>query len=238
IIRKTSFAAFRNIQSRNNNALFTGNKFLNNSVESNKVMTVSNGLPVDKSLGHAFYWFHPTNPQSMFASNGNVVTGNKVLSTQQGAEATWGLATWTSARHLKASEWKAYATTDAMVNPVAYRPVLAQTEANLVPNGQFNSSLGAWSTYFDRSVSGGSFTMGNFSACGAATCGRHFAASTGDQLLSGSFSMNASSGQNAYVFRMTATSGSTETTRTINLRRATSPWENYGLSFNVTVPAG
>lgn len=238
IVRKTSFAAIRNIQTRSNNALFTGNQFLNNSLESSKVMDVTNGLPVEKSMAHAFYWFHPSNPQSMFTSNGNVVKGNKILSFQQGSEATWGLATWSGGSYLKASEWKAYAPTDAAVSPINYRALLVGTEANLVPNGDFNPSLGAWTTYFDASASGGSFSMGNFSACGSATCGRHVAASAGDQMLSGSFKMNATSGQNLYVFRMTATSGATETTRNIGLRRATSPWDNYGLGFKVTVPAG
>lgn len=237
-VRKSVFSSIRCIQTRTNNALFTGNKFLNNSLESNKAMTVTDGLPVDKTLGHAFYWFHPSSPLSMFASNGNVVTGNKVLSAQQGGEVTWGLATWSSGSTLRAGEWKAYAKTDVAVSPIAYRAALADTEANLVPNGDFNPTLGAWTTYFDTSVSGGSFSMGNFAACGSATCGRHVAASTGDQLLSGSFKMNATSGQNVYVFRMTATSGSVEGTRTIGLRRATSPWDNYGLGFKVTVPAG
>lgn len=238
-VRKSSFASIRCIQTRSNNAVFTGNKFRNNALDSNKVMGISDGqLPADKTLGHAFYWFHPSNPQSMFTSNGNEVTGNKILSTQQGAEVTWGLATWTSASVLKANEWKVYASTDSAVSPIGYRALVADTETNLVPNGDFNPSLGAWTTYFDTSVSGGSFSMGNFAACGSATCGRHVAGSTVDQLLSGSFKMNATAGQNVYVFRMTATGGSADGVRTIGLRRATSPWDNYGLGFKVNVPAG
>jgi parallel beta-helix repeat protein len=238
VVRKAVFSSIRCIQTRSNNAMFTGNKFQNNFLESNKVMAVSNGLPVEKTLGHAFYWFHPSNPQSMFASNGNVVKGNKILSAQQGSEVTWGLATWTTGSIFKTSDWKAYASTDAAVSPIAYRGLLANTETNLVSNGDFNPTLGAWTTYFDPSVTGGSFKMGNFPACGSATCGRHVAASTGDQLLSGSFKLDTTSGQNVYVFRMTAIGGSTDGTRTIGLRRATSPWDNYGLGFKVNVPAG
>lgn len=239
VVRNVKFASIRAIQSRSLAAVFTGNQFRNNSLVSEYAMTMSNGLPGDKNRVHAFYWFHNSNPRSMFAPGVNTLTGNKILTTQQGAEATWGLATWTTNETLKASDWKAVATTDSTVSPTTYRPMFANTEGNLVPNAAFDPAQGAWSTYFDPAATGGSFTMGKFSACGTNNCGRHTAASAGDQLLSGKFKMNAGTDQNLYVFRMTTVGGTTDTTRTVGIRRMTSPWDNYGLSLkSINVPAG
>ncbi len=239
VVRNVKFTSIRAIQSRSLAAVFTGNQFLNNSLVSEYSMTVANGLPADKNRVHAFYWFHTSNPRSMYAPGVNTLKGNKVLTTQPGGEATWGLATWTSNEFLKASEWKAAAPSDTTINPTVYRAMVANTEANLVPNAAFDPAQGGWSTYFDPATTGGSFSMGQFSACGTGTCGRHTAASAGDQLLSGTFKMNASADQNLYVFRMTTIGGTTDTSRTVGIRRLTSPWDNYGLSLkSITVPAG
>lgn len=239
VVRNVKFASIRAIQSRSLTAAFAGNKFLNNSLVAEKSMALNGGLPSDQSRVHAFYWFHTSNPRSMYDPSVNQLSGNKVLSTQAGGEATWGLATWTSSNFLTASEWKAAATTDTTVNRVTYRPFVATTEANLVPNSAFDPAQGAWSTYFDPAVSGGSFSMGKFAACGTSNCGRHITASAADQLLSGSFKMNPTSEQNLYVFRMTAIGGTTDGTRAAAIRRLTSPWDNYGLSMkSIPVPAG
>lgn len=239
VVRNVRFASVRAIQSRNLAAVFTGNQFLNNSLVSEYSMTLSDGLPADKNRVHAFYWFHGSNPRSMYAPGVNTLSGNKVMTTQQGGEATWGLATWTTNAFLKASEWKAVATSDSTVSPTFYRPMFANTESNLVPNAAFDAAQGRWSTYFDPAATGGSFTMGKFSACGTSNCGRHTAASANDQLLSGSFKMNASANQNLYVFRMTTVGGTVDTSRSVGIRRMTSPWDNYGISLkSIAVPAG
>lgn len=239
VVRGASFASIRAIQTRSLNAVFTGNRFQNNSLVSERTMTLSGGLPADQRRTHAFYWFHPSNPQSMYNTNGNVVSGNRVLTTQQNSEATWGLATWTTNVTLTSAEWRAAAPTDTTVRRITYRPLVASTEGNLVPNGSFDPALGAWSTYFDPAATGGSFSMGKFSACGTANCGRHVAASSGDQLLSSGFKMNATANQNLYVFRMTAVGGASDGVRTAGIRRGTSPWDNYGLSVkSINVPAG
>lgn len=239
VVRNVKFTSIRAIQSRSTVTVFTGNQFLNNSLVSEYSMTLSGGLPADKNRIHAFYWFHSSNPRSMFAAGVNTLSGNKIMTTQQGGEATWGLATWTTNSYLKASEWKAIATSDSTVSPTTYRPMVANTESNLVPNAAFDPAQGGWSTYFDPAATGGSFSMGKFSACGTSNCGRHTAASAGDQLLSGTFKMNATTDQNLYVFRMTTVGGTTDTTRTVGIRRLTSPWDNYGLSLKaISVPAG
>lgn len=239
VVRNVAFASIRAIQSRSLAAVFTGNQFRNNSLVSEYAMTLTNGLPADKKRVHAFYWFHNSNPRSMYAPGVNTLSGNKVLTTQQGGEATWGLATWTTSDYMKASEWKAAAPSDSTVSPTTYRSMVANTEANLVPNAAFDPAQGRWSTYFDPAGTGGSFSMGKFSACGTSNCGRHTAASAGDQLLSGTFKMNAGADQNLYVFRMTTIGGTTDTVRTVGIRRLTSPWDNYGLSLkSINVPAG
>lgn len=238
-VRNIRFASIRAIQSRSLASAFAGNKFLNNSLVAEKSMALNAGLPSDHSRVHAFYWFHTSNPRVMFAPGTNQLSGNKVLTTQAEGEATWGLATWTTSSILTAAEWKAVATTDTTVSRTTYRPFVATTEANLVPNGDFDPALGAWSTYFDPGATGGSFSMGKFTPCGTSNCGRHVAASTADQLLSGSFKMNATSDQNLYVFRMTAIGGTTDGTRAAAIRRLVSPWDNYGLSIkSISVPAG
>lgn len=239
VVRNVRFASIRAIQSRSLAAAFAGNKFLNNSLVAEKAMALNSGLPSDQSRVHAFYWFHTSNPKSMFDAGANVLSGNKVLTTQAGGEATWGLATWTTSSFLAAAEWKAYAPTDTTVSRTTYRPFVVTTEPNLVPNAEFDPAQGAWSTYFDPTVAGGSFTMGKFAACGTSNCGRHIAASTADQLISGSFKMNPTSGQNLYVFRMTAIGGPVDGTRAGVIRRLASPWDNYGLSVkSFSVPAG
>lgn len=240
VVRSASFASIRAIQSRSLATVFNGNKFVNNSLVSEKDMGLLNGLPENRVLVHVFYWFHPSNPQLMFNAGANVVSGNKILSSQPTAgEATWGLGTWTSYATFQASDWKPFASTDTIVNRIAYRPFVTELEANLVPNAGFDPALGAWNTYFDPSVTGGSFTMGKFAACGTSNCGRHIAASAADQLRTGFFKMNATAGQNLHVFRMTATSGDTDGIRSAAIRRFNSPWENYGLSVkSIPVPAG
>lgn len=239
VVRNVTFASIRAIQSRSLAAVFTGNQFRNNSLTSEYSMTIANGLPADKKRVHAFYWFHNSNPRSMYAPGVNTLSGNKVLTTQQGGEATWGLATWTTSEYLKASEWKTVATSDSTVTRSVYRPMVVNTEANLVPNAAFDPAQGGWSTYFDTAATGGSFSMGKFSACGTSNCGRHTAASAGDQLLSGTFKMNATADQNLYVFRMTTVGGTTDTTRNAAIRRMSSPWDNYGLGLkSISVPAG
>lgn len=239
VVRNVRFASIRAIQSRSLASAFAGNKFINNSLVSEKSMALNSGLPSDQSRVHAFYWFHTSNPKSMFEAGANQLSGNKVLTTQAGGEATWGLATWTASSFMTAAEWKAVATTDSTVTRTTYRPFVVNTEPNLVPNGDFDPALGAWSTYFDPSTTGGSFTMGKFTQCGTTNCGRHIAASTADQLLSGSFKMNTASDQNLYVFRMTAVGGTTDGTRAAAIRRLASPWDNYGLSLkSINVPAG
>lgn len=239
VVRNVRFASIRAIQSRSLAAAFTGNEFSNNSLVAEKSMTLNSGLPADQSRVHAFYWFHTSNPRSMFDSGANKLIGNKVLTTQANGEATWGLATWNSSSFMTAAEWKAFATTDTTVSRTTYRPFVATLESNLVPNGDFDPAQGAWSTYFDPAATGGSFTMGKFTPCGTNNCGRHIAASTADQLLSGSFKMNATSGQNLYVFRMTAIGGTSDGTRAAAIRRLASPWDNYGMSIkSISVPAG
>lgn len=240
VVRSASFASIRAIQSRSLAAVFNGNKFVNNSLVSEKDMGLANGLPVDTALIHVFYWFHPSNPSLMYTNGANVVSGNKILSSQQAAgEATWGLGTWSTYATLLASDWKAVAPTDTIVNRIAYRPLVAELEGNLVPNPTFDPTLGAWNTYFDPAVTGGSFTMGKFAACGTSNCGRHIAASAADQLRTGFFKMNATQSQNLHVFRMTATGGDTDGVRSAAIRRFDSPWENYGLSIkSIPVPAG
>lgn len=238
-VRNIRFASIRAIQSRSLAAAFAGNEFRNNSLVSERSMALNSGLPADQSRVHAFYWFHTSNPKAMFEPSANKLIGNKVLTTQAGGEATWGLATWTTSSMLTAAEWKAVATTDSTISRTTYRPFVATTEANLVPNGDFDPALGAWSTYFDPGATGGSFTMGKFTPCGTNNCGRHISASTADQLLSGSFKMNATNDQNLYVFRMTAIGGTADGTRAAAIRRLASPWDNYGLSIkSVSVPAG
>ena len=239
VVRNATFASIRAIQSRSTAAVFTGNEFVNNSLVAERNMTLTNGLPSDQRRVHAFYWFHPSNPKSMYVEGVNLVSGNKVMTTQADGEATWGLATWTSSALLTAKEWKQAAKTDTTVSRTVYRPLVATTETNLIPNSMFDPALGAWSTYFNPAASGGSFSMGKFAACGNNNCGRHLAASTGDQLLSGLFQMNPNSGQNLHVFRVTATGGTVDSIRTAAIRRLVSPWDNYGLAVKViNVPAG
>lgn len=241
VVRNPTFASVRGIQSRTLSTVFSGNKFLNNSLVSERFMTLSDtGLPVDLARVHSFYWFHPSNPRTMYDPSVNKLSGNKVLTTQPGGEATWGQATWTTSNHLTVNEWKPLASEDSTVSRITYRPLNATTEGNLIQNSNFDPALGAWSTYFDTATAtGGSFSMGKFTACGTVNCGRHIAASTGDQLLSAAFKMNPSSGQNLYVFRMTATGGEVDGTRSAVIRRFLSPWDNYGLSFKgINVPAG
>lgn len=239
VVRNVTFTSIRAIQSRNLAAAFTGNQIRNNSLVSEYSMTLSNGLPADNKRVHAIYWFHTSNPRSMYAQGVNTMSGNKVLTTQAGGEATWGLATWTTNDFLKASDWKAVATTDVTVSPTAYRPMVVNTEPNLVPNSAFDAAQSSWSTYFDPATTGGSFNMGKFSDCGTSNCGRHVAASANDQLLSGKFKMNSNATQNLHVFRMTTVGGASDTSRTASIRRLTSPWDNYGLSLkSITVPAG
>lgn len=240
IVRSASFASIRAIQTRNLAAAFYGNKIVNNSLVSEKDMALVSGVPSDQTLVHVLYWFHPSNPQSMYANGANVVSGNKILSSQQSAgAATWGLGTWNAYSTLQASEWKSAAPTDTIVNRIAYRPLVTVLEGNLVPNADFDPALGGWNTYFDAAATGGSFTMGKFAACGTSNCGRHIQASANDQLRSGFFKMNATDGQNLHVFRMTAIGGDTDGIRTVGIRRFGSPWENYGLAIkSISVAAG
>lgn len=239
-VRSASFASIRAIQSRNLAAAFYGNKIVNNSLVSEKDMALVSGVPGDQTLVHVIYWFHPTNPPSMYANGANVVSGNKILSSQQAAgTATWGMGTWSSYSTLQASEWKSAAPTDTIVNRISYRPLVTVLEGNLVPNADFDPALGGWNTYFDAATTGGSFTMGKFAACGTSNCGRHIQASANDQLRSGFFKMNATDGQNLHVFRMTAIGGDTDGVRTAGIRRFGSPWENYGLAIkSISVAAG
>lgn len=238
-VRSASFASIRAIQSRSLAAVFNGNKFTNNSLVSERDMALASGMPGDRALIHVFYWFHPSNPQLMYNAGANEVSGNKILSSQQTGQATWGLGTWNSYTTLQASDWKASAPTDTVVNRITYRPLVTALEGNLVPNPDFNPALGGWNTYFDATATGGSFTMGKFAACGTNNCGRHIQASTNDQLRSGFFKMNATDGQNLHVFRMTAIGGETDGFRTAGIRRFGSPWENYGLSIkSIPVAAG
>lgn len=239
-IRNVSFASIRTLQTRSDNGLTQGNQYLNNSLVSSKSMAMSNGLPADSDFVHAFYWFHGSDPAIFFTKNGAVVQGNTILTTQKNAEASWGFATWSSGRILQKAAWKQYASTDNTVSRVVYRDFVANVESNLLSNGGFNPSItDGWTTYFDPAAQGSSFSMGTFAACGGGTCGRTVTSSANDQLMSRSFQMNSTAGQNLYVFRMTAIGGSTGDTRRAFIRRAVSPWDNYGLSLPaVTVGAG
>ena len=239
-IRNVSFASIRTLQTRSDNGLTVGNQFLNNSLVSTKAMAMSNGLPADSDFVHAFYWFHGSDPAIYFTKNSTVVSGNTILTTQKNAEASWGFATWSTSKVLPSATWKQYASTDKAVSRVVYRDFVANVEANLLKNGAFDPAItDGWTTYFDPAATGGSFSMGKFSSCSGSTCGRFVTASSADQLMSNAFQMNSTSGQNLYVFRMTAVGGPSSDTRRAFIRRQVSPWDNYGLSLPpVTVPAG
>lgn len=231
VIRNVSFASFRIMQTRPDDALTVGNQFLNNALVSSKSMALVNGLPADTGYVHAFYWFHTSDPTVFFTKNNTVLSGNTILSTQKNAEATWAFTTWTTNKPLFKADWKAYAPTDTSVSRVVYRPFVANTEANLLKNGAFSSAItNGWTTYFDPLIKGGTFTLGKFAPCGTVDCGRQYMASNVDQLTSSPIQMNTTAGQNLYVFRMSAVAGATGGPRKAAIRRAVSPWENYGLS--------
>jgi parallel beta-helix repeat protein len=240
VIRNVSFAVFRIMQTRTDNALTVGNQFLNNSLVSSKTMALVNGLPADTGYVHAFYWFHTSDPTVYFTKNNTVLSGNTILSTQKNAEATWAFTTWTTNKPLFKADWKVYAPTDTSVSRVVYRPFVATTEANLLKNGGFSSAItNGWSTYFDPEKKGGSFTLGKFAPCGTVDCGRQYMASDVDQLFSSPIQLNTTAGQNLYVFRLSAVAGAAGGPRKAAIRRAVSPWENYGLSTpSVTLAPG
>lgn len=233
-IRNVSFSSIRATQSRSDNAVMKGNRFTNNSLVSSKKMAMSNGVPSDSGYIHAFYFFHGSSPAGLLTTQGNVVSGNSVLTTQAGAEAVWGFATWSTYKTLKGSEWSTYAPTDKRLGRVVFRDLVYSTEANLLKNGTFNTGVtDGWNAYFNQAGTGGSFSMGTFTGCGS-NCARYVAGHSSDNLTSNSFQMNNTSGQNLYVFRMTAIGGANGGLKRATLRRAVSPWENYGLSIPAT----
>lgn len=239
-IRNVSFSSMRMSQTRTTAGIISGNKILNNSFVSGKTMGLVNGVPSDVQIIPAIYWFHGSDPANYFTTMGTTVSGNTSLSTERNGEVTWLFATWTTNKTLPRADWKQYAPTDATRSPSSYRNLVATTEADLLRNGAFSSSItDGWTTYFDTSAgTGASFKIANYSNCGG-DCGRFAPASQNDQLMSKPFQMNATSGQNLHVFRMTAIGGATGGTRNAYIRRNTSPWENYGLALpTVTVAAG
>lgn len=239
-IRNVSFASMRMIQTRTTTGIVSGNKILNNSLVSGKTMALLNGVPADAQIIPAIYWFHGSDPATYFTSLGTTVSGNTTLSTERNGEVTWAFATWSTNKTLTSAEWKKYAPTDTTRAPATYRNLALTTDADLLRNGAFAPSItDGWTTYFDTAAgTGASFNIGNYTNCGG-NCGRFAPASQNDQLRSKPFQMNATSGQNLYVLRMTAIGGATGGTRNAYIRRNDSPWENFGLSIpTLTVAAG
>lgn len=233
-IRNVSFSSVRATQSRSDNAVMKGNRFTSNSLVSSKKMTLTNGVPSDAGYVHAFYFFHGSSPAGLLTTQDNVLSGNTILTTQSGAEAVWGFATWSTYKTLKGSEWSAYAPTDKRVGHVVFRDLVATTEGNLLKNGTFNTGVtDGWTTYFNSAGTGGSFAMGTYTGCGS-NCARYVAGHSSDYLNSNTFQMSNVSGQNLYVFRMTAIGGANGGMKRATIRRNVSPWENYGLNIAAT----
>lgn len=233
-VRNVSFSSIRVIQSMSNKLYVFGNRFENNSLVTGKTVAMVNGLPAETAYTHAFYWFHGSSPTSLLTSQNNVVSGNTILSTQKGGEATWGFATWTTSKIVKRSEWSTYAPSDLAVSRVAYKDQLVTTEENLLRNGNFNPGVtDGWTTYFNSAGTGGAFSMGSFPGCGS-NCARYIAGHSSDYLTSNAFQLNSAAGQNLYVFRMKAIGGANGGMKRAVIRRPVSPWENYGLAIPAT----
>jgi parallel beta-helix repeat protein len=233
-VRNVSFSSIRVIQTRSDQTYVVGNKFTNNSLVAGKTTALVNGLPAETGSIHAFYWFHSASPVSLVTTQNNTVSNNTILSTQKGGEATWSLATWSSNKILKKSEWTGYAPTDVAVSRVTFKDYSVTTEANLLKNGAFNpATTDGWTTYFNPAGTGGVFAMGTFTGCGS-NCARYVAGHSSDYLTSNTFQLNSTAGQNLYVLRMKAIGGANGGMKRAVVRRPVSPWENYGLSIPAT----
>lgn len=238
-VRGSRFASFRATQTRYDKNAMRGNLIEGNSFSSSVSMgLLSSGLPGEVTRVAGQSWIHLSNPQLMFAgTNPNVVVGNEYVSVAGPGEASWSLSTFGGSNTiLKASSWKTYAPTDVEVNLIRYRPYVATTDStSLIQNGDFaTKSPTSWTPSFAPTGSGGRFTISNHAACGGKNCGRFVAGASSDYLLSNTFTLNNTAGQNLYVLKFTAIGGGASSTTRAFVRRTVSPWDNFGLSLPTT----
>ncbi len=232
-VRNASAAAFRGNRTRSETVVMRGNRVENNTFFSHTPTALNaSRLPADTTPWYAQYWRNTVDAALLFdpAANQNVVTGNTIVSTMASGEVTWGLATGSNLRVLKVADWRRFAPTDVEVRPIVYARHLPTLEPSLVPNSGFDPARAAeWRPYIAPSGSGGSFSMGSFSAC-TLGCARFVAGSTADYLESLPFSLDSNVDRNLYLLRYTAIGGQGGGMRRALVRRNVSPWENFGLS--------
>jgi len=231
IVRGAVFAALNGLQTRSDSSYFRGNRIEGNSFFVSRTMSMlPTGLPGESEAAYAMSWVHPTDPRVLFSgTNPNVVVNNTYVATYAEGPIPWRFRTLSSAGTYSGADWRTYAPTDVQARPILYRQYVATTDgASLIKNGGFTTlNPLSWVPYLDRAGSGTFSAANNTTVCGKA-CGRLLAGTSSDYLMSNTFNLNSTAGQNLYLVKYTAIGGSKDGQRRASIRRGESPWESFG----------
>lgn len=231
VVRGAVFAALNGLQTRSDSSYFRGNRIEGNSFFVSRTMSMlATGLPGESEAAYAMSWVHPTDPRVLFTgANPTVVANNTYVATYAEGPFPWRFRTLSGAATYTGADWRTYAPTDVETRPILYRPYVTTTDgASLIKNGDFATlSPLSWVPYLDKAGAGTFSTANNASVCGKA-CARFLAGTSSDYMMSNTFSMNSTAGQNLYVVKYTAIGGSKDGQRRASIRRGDSPWESFG----------
>lgn len=243
IIRSVAYAGIRGMASRTDVQALKGNRVSGNSIGYFTWITeLPGGESTNKERAYAQFWYHPSDAQALFQGpNANISELNQTIGPLEQAEVRWRLAQAGTEWVLNANQWQVIAPQDGHNSPLLHRTYLPSLSGtSLVSNGGFQSGSTGWSHYLNPLGTGGSFTAGTLTDCGAGqTCGRWLPGYAGDHLTSTPMTLQSTPGQNLYLLKFTVVGGTGGGSTRALIRRQVSPYENYGLSIpDVSVASG
>jgi nitrous oxidase accessory protein NosD len=179
-----------------------------------------------KKIHHAQRWAIYRAPEIAFAGTwANTVSSNSIVSflSADSPQISYGLTDYTK------NEWNISAPTDSYIAPVVTKDSKITTTGNsLISNGEMSGSGLPWATYFQTPGSG-SIDFGPYLQYCPTSCARFVSGNSWDLLLSNIVNLDSNTGSNIYLLSYTARAGIDTTDGTVVLRRAVSPYDNFGL---------
>lgn len=237
-------AALYAVNDQTDRDYLTGNVF-----RTNQIVPVKSGVnqfPALPTFSESFpiWFFNNFGAASSISSRSNTFTGNQVVRFDGSLD---GVHAWlrsnTEDTKLSSASWATFNPIDASTaTPMIFALYQLVLGPELVPGGNFDSGVGAWTSWFSPAGSGGSVT--NASAANAAGCtGNCITMQSGtadDWVASPEFTMRA---DKPHLYSYTATLHGAATLGWSYISRSVTPWDNmasgtYSSSVGLSGTAG
>ena len=199
-----------------------------NRVKGNRLF--SRPLSSEGNEVFAFKWQQPQDPDNLFAGgDANEVGDNQVLKAGSEGQTRWYVGEHHTARVMPQDGWRKFAKNEreqAISLPTDAARKQGKEGANVLPDGDFKAIASNWQAYFNPAGRGGAVSAAD---CGGTPCLKLVTGHPTDALSSKPFKLQADSGQNDHVLRVTLKGGPKGGSVRLSVRRDGPPYDNFGL---------